>query len=92
MHAIPLREHWIGTESGWLRRFGGPRHSPHESVWLAGTAPGDGKLILNGEALIELAAGRSFEVEVTARMQPRNEVQLTVGPASAPTDVTVQIR
>src|SRR5262245_45327039 len=79
-HSIRLKDHWsVETESGrvlYSRRFGAPRIRDGERVWLTGTSTSGGTLALNGTVIASLTANSHFEVEVTAQLQPRNDVRI----------------
>jgi len=82
MHRIRLSGFWARTEPSpgqvaHTRHFGAPRlNDLAETVWLVGTAPGDGVVILNGKPMIAVQNGAAFEVDVTASLKPRNVVRI----------------
>ena len=77
-HRIHLRGFWEtkpldGGRARHLRRFGQPRVAdPAETVWVVGDVPGAVTVFLNGERLG--TSDGAFAFEVTAKLQPRNEL------------------
>jgi hypothetical protein len=82
-HRIRLRGPWdcepvAAGRVRCRRRFGYPgRIDPYERVWLTGTGmSGNAEVWLNGKALG--SHQRAFECEVTALLEPRNELLVEV--------------
>jgi hypothetical protein len=101
MHRIRLHGFWTVTalDGGRVRhsrRFGRPRAlDPGETAWLVcERVPGPGTVHLNGEPVGEFVAGEPFAFDVTARLQPRNEVCVEIAaPGDAPLgEVALEIR
>lgn len=62
------------------RTFGGPeRIEPGDKVWLSLDLGRPAKVILNGELIGEIDSGPS-KIDVTSRLQPRNNLVLTMEP------------
>lgn len=97
-HSISLAAQWSRRtrDDGAAileRRFGAPRQADaDQTVWLVGTAPGDGTLAVNDVELCTLAAGHAFEAEITALLQPRNTARMLLAADAATLDVRLEIR
>lgn len=93
-HHIRLGPPWevtaIEGRTRYLRRFGRPRTiGPGERVWLIALLPEGSEARLNG---VTLERGESFAVDVTSRLEPRNEVEFLVpADTAAPRDVALLI-
>ena len=81
-HHIRLHGFWEGVAlpggiTRWTRKFGLPRTTDDsESIWLSATKlPSKCKVYLNSEYLGEFAE-TGFEIEVTGKLEFRNEVVL----------------
>lgn len=99
MHIIRLRGAWeIATASGvttHARKFGRPRTlDANERLWLAcDRVPGPCEVRVNGAVAGAVAVSGAFAVDITAILQPRNEVVFCVEESDAPLgDVSLQVR
>jgi hypothetical protein len=99
VHRIRLHGFWTITPlaAGGVRharRFGRPRAlDPGETAWLVGDrSPGPGTLLLNSDPVGGVTAGGPFAFDVTARMQPRNEVWIDVTAGGILSEVAIEIR
>jgi hypothetical protein len=87
-HRIRLGPPWVTSDGGavFTRRFGRPRTlDPHERVWLVCPFAPE-SVAVNGQPV-------AAEADITALIQPRNEVvvRITAG-TTFPGEVVVEIR
>jgi hypothetical protein len=97
-HRIRLGPPWVVTTAAGrtrhTRKFGRPRsQGDAERVWLVcAAAPGPADVFLNGEQVGTAVAGQPFAADVTAQLQPRNEVVFDAASADPLGEVAVEIR
>jgi hypothetical protein len=95
MHTIRLGPPWqtTTTDAGTrhARKFGRPRTlDPNERVWLVCEhVPGAVEVSVNGSAVGTSDASGPFAADVTAHLQPRNEVVFAVVAADGPLGAVV---
>jgi hypothetical protein len=94
-HRMTLRPPWL-TEplpdgrTRYTRRFGRPRTlAAGETVWLVGDVPTGAEVGLNGE-LLGMAGQGGFAFDVTAVLNPRNDLTITTTGKIGP--VAVEVR
>jgi hypothetical protein len=99
LHTIRLRGAWSATPSEdgvrYTRKFGWPTAvDPRERVWLvASGCRGLAVATLNGSNLtVEQGSPGSFAVDITDRLDRRNELGLTLSTAAALGDVSLELR
>lgn len=80
MHTIDLTNAWeppAAGSRGWVRRFGRPSGlEPGNRVWLVMDLPPPADATLNGVALPALSEAAPWRIDVTDRLEPRNELVL----------------
>jgi hypothetical protein len=98
-HRIRLRGAWEAAPLGGgrvrhARRFGRPRtQDARETVWLVcESVPGAAVVSLNGARIGEAAAGQGFALDVTGRLDARNEIMIDVLSDAALGEVVIEIR
>jgi hypothetical protein len=96
-HRIRLGPPWEvvadGDRTRHTRKFGKPRlQAANEQIWLVCDAvPAFAEVSLNGELLGVVEPG-PFALEVTALLQPRNEIVILVASADSLGGVALEIR
>ncbi|MBN9523478.1 hypothetical protein J0H58_34025 [bacterium] len=97
LHTIRLRGAWTTVPDGdrvrHTRRFGWPTALDlHERIWLVcPDLPGAAAVALNGIAVGLTAAG-ALAADVSARLLPRNELEITTHAGAHPGDVRLEVR
>ena len=98
LHTIRLGPPWqtATTDSGThhARKFGRPRAlDANERVWLVcAHVPGPAEVRVNGTTVGAPGADGPFAADVTAHLQPRNEVVFAVASAGPLGGVALEIR
>ena len=99
IHTIRLRGFWDVTplpngRTQHRRRFGKPRTlDATESLWLVCPHPLDSATVfLNGEPVGTSTQLEPLAVDLTAKLQPRNEVAIEFNGDSELNDVVLEIR
>ncbi|MCS6866914.1 MAG: hypothetical protein RMJ56_12955 [Gemmataceae bacterium] len=98
MHTIRLGPPWqrCATAGGMrhARKFGSPRTlDANEQLWLVcEQIPAAAILRLNGETLTTIEAAGSVALDITSRLQPRNEVLIDVQTDAPLGEVRLEVR
>jgi len=98
IHTIRLRGGWASTSDGGqtihARNFGRPRTlDADERVWLVCKhVPGSSEIRVNGVWIGSTSGAESFAADITAHLQPRNRVELTIGSSEPLGEIALEIR
>ena len=98
VHRIRLGPPWERTPIDGrhlhTRRFGRPRTlDPDVRVWVVCISCGPAEISLNGAQIgIMVDFGTNFSADITDRLKPRNELQVTAQSIEPPAVVALEIR